>query len=283
MSTVFPHPVLHQDSMDYDDPLAYSAEFSRSSKVAIEVEHRLKKNTLVASLVEQGKASFFCTVAAGGTVYRRTEKVENIDLKDELITARQKIELPTFRNRPEIFANAGVFNHAKIKICWSEAAGVDEFHRDEYLGFSDYALLAHKGWVRFFPMDALFQIKSEKNMPMGEFRSHTSFANSAIRIFITMAPKLFDEVVSDRDSPARSHILCAAMIIALKELRQIWEKNENGSREDEDGIHLEAAEGLKQYLEKNGIPTWEAEDFDPAESASKFKPVKTNDQLLEGE
>ena len=282
MSTIFPHPVLHSHTLDYSDPKAYQATFRRKDKIILEVQHTLARDTLVASLIEKKDASFYCTVSVRGTAFRRTKSTVDVNVQDDRVTACQEIELPAFKNRPEVFAFAGIFNHNAQMIPWREAKGVDNFHKPEDwadINFPSHSILAYSGWIRFFPMDALFQIKSDPNITQGVFTAETSY-NPTIRITISMHNKLFDEVESNPNSSVRAHVLCASLIPTLKELQGKYEKFCDGGDPDEtESTDLEAAEGLKQYLISEKIPTWEDEGFDPVEAASRFKPAMLGDEI----
>ena len=287
MSTLFPHPVLHEKTLDYRDPEAYKATFQRkNSGTVLEVRHTLKKGTLIASLIEQKEASFYCTVSVGGTAFRRTEKAA-ADIQDDRITADQEIELPAFKNHLEMFAMAGVLNHDAKQVSWEKVTGMDNFYKSENsasLYFSDHAMLACSGWRRFYSMNALFQIKSDSDIGPGVFQAETCY-QPTIRITISMDHKLFDEVQTNPSGSVRAHVLCASLVSTLKELKEKHEKYSEGNGanvDDTDVTDLEAAEGLKQFLISKQIPTWEDENFNAVEAASKFKPAMLDAYGVEG-
>ena len=285
MSTLFPHPVLHDKTLDYRDPKAYEATFQRKTKTILEVRHTLKRNTLVASLIEREEASFYCTVSVGGTAYRRTETIA-ANIREDRITATQEIKIPAFRDRPEVFVMAGVLNQDAKPVSWEEAIDMDDFHKSESsvtLGFPGHAMLACSGWRRFYPMDALFRTKLDSQIDEGIFQAETCY-QPTIRITITMGRKLFREVNDYPRGAARAHVLCASLIPALKELEERYRRCSGGNGADADDIDqtvLEAAEGLKQYLISKKIPTWEDEEFNAVEAASKFKPAMPDDYGME--
>ncbi len=281
MSTLFPHPVLHQDTLDYSDPKAYQATFKRMGKTTLVVEHTLRRDTLIASLIEQEKASFYCTVSIGGTAFRKTEPAP-ASIRDGSITAHQEIEHPAFVNRYDVFASAGVLNHEAKRMPWEKATGIDAFYKDETsdLEFSAGAMLACSGWRHFYPMDALFRIKSNSDLNTGVFQAEPSY-QPTIRITIQMNNKLYDEVEGNSQGTVRSHVLCASLIPVLKELEEKYKRcSEKSDTEslDTDRADLEAAEGLKRFLISKEIPTWEDEAFNAVEAASKFKPAMLDDR-----
>ena len=279
MSTLFPHPVLHEDTLDYDDPKAYSTVFRRKNKTTLEVEHTLKRNTLVASLIERKEASFYCTVSIGKTAFRKTASVSVTTHKGEDFTARQEIEYPVLQDRYEVFVVAGILNHKTKHVLWEKATGVDDFHKPDEstaISFSKGAMLACSNWRRFYPMDALFRIRSDSSIASGAFHAEMSYQQPAMRITIRMENKLYDLVESNSQGPDRAHVLCASLVSALQELEEKYRRCNEGSdpdSRDTDRTDLEAAEGLKQFLISQKIPTWEDDTFNAVEAASKFKPA----------
>ena len=272
MSIMYPHPVLYDGTLDYDADADYHADVSKSREV-IEVKHVLSRGSLVAALVESGKAKFFCTVSVRGTVFRRTESTAG-NVVGNSISGQQRVEIPEFKFRREIFVHTGVCLLESEDVAWEDASGVTEFHKAPRLSFSGRAFLALSGWKRFFPQDALFHIKSVQEMAEGHFEARTNQGES-LRIVVSVAPRTYQTVVHERDSTVRSHVLCAALAQTLAELKQAY-KNVSGGDSDtgpEDQQFLESAEGLKAFLRAKKIRTWEDEDFSPVLAASQYKPA----------
>lgn len=272
MSIMYPHPVLYEGSLDYGESADYRADVSKSHEV-IEVRHVLSRGSLVATLVESGKAEFFCTVSVGGTVFRRTESATG-NIVGNSISGHQRIEMPEFKFRREVFVHTGVCLLEKEDVAWEDALGVTEFHEAPQLRFSDCAFLALSGWKRFFPQDALFHIESVQEMKEGHFDARTNQGES-LRILVKTAPRTFQIVVHERDSTVRSHVLCAALAQTLAELKQAYKNVSSGEADTgpEDQQFLELAGGLKAFLRAKKIPTWEDEGFSPILAASQYKPA----------
>lgn len=276
MSIVYPHPMLHGETLDYVDPQAYKAEFRKPNENLVEVTHILKVPSLVAELVENGKAAFCCTVSVGGTSYRRTEMMSGGTAWGEKISVEQKLEIPEFGRSHEVFANAGVVLLKEVVLDWKEDYGLDDFHKGQKLHFQDYALLATSGWKRFYPSGALFRIEESKDMEGRTFRADVSY-EPVLRVTIKMTSKLFDEVDADKEGTARAHVVCASLAVLLEQLHALYQKQsvqgEQGELDETESTNLEKAEGLMQYLKFKGIPTWDDQNFNPVEAASCYKPV----------
>ena len=287
MSTLFPHPVLHTDTLDYCDPDAYSASFERisqsgESETVLQVQHRLKKDTLIATLIEQGEASFYCTVAVDRTPFRCTEEAIEVEIQQDSITARQEITLPAFKSHPDMFAMAGIRNHGAKQIPVEEAKGIDDFYKSEELAalnFSEHAMLACSNWRHIYHVGTLFRIQVDEDMTGGTFRAEACY--QPLRITISMSRTLFGAVESNNEA-IRAHVLCASLVPMLKELREKHRKcNEGGDVDTVDVTDLEAAEGLKNYFKSQKIPTWEDSEFNPVKAASQFKPAVLDGYLME--
>ena len=273
MSIVYPHPMLHGETLDYVDPQAYKAEFRKPNEALVEVTHVLKSPSLVAELVESGKAVFCCTVSVGGTSYRRTEKMEGGKAWGGQVCVVQRLEIPKFGQSHEVFANAGVVLLEEVALDWKEDYGLDSFHKVQKLSFQAHALLATSGWKRFYQSGALFRIEMDKDMEGRAFRADVSY-EPALRINIKMASELYDEVEAGEEGAARAHVVCASLAMLLEKLHVLYQKQSDGDNLDEtETAKLEKAEGLSQYLKSKGIPTWDDQNFNPVEAASMYKPV----------
>lgn len=273
MSIIYPFPVLYRETLDYEDPGAYSAELRREGRTKVAVDHRLKADTLVGSLVRAEQAKFYCTVSVRGTAFRRTETVPFPETVAEngALVAQQRVEIPAFPWAPEVFASAGVVLLEEQDIPGAEAPGVSGFFRDGGpLRFPPHSRIAFGGWLRFFSMSALFHIQSDPDIEEGAFKTEVN-RGERLQVSITMHPKLFDEIETNRESRTRAHILCAALTQAFQELHQAWQATQaDGLLQDEaDTRFLELAEGLGDFLRSKGIPTWEDDSFNPSLSASR--------------
>lgn len=289
MSIVYPFPVLHENTLDYDDPKAYSSELRRDGKTKVVIDHRLKRDTLVGSLILQGKAAFYSTVSVRGTTFRSTQTVDQTDVKpiQDLLEAEQKVQIPEFPWSPEVFASSGVVLLEDEEVSTQSESDLMDFFRDgSTIRFPAQAKLAFKEWVRFFSMGALFQIESEESIKDGAFSVQVSRSNR-LQILIRLPHALYDEVNANREGGARRHILCAALTQAFQELYQAQlvvndTSNIFDSKEEAEQF-LELAEGLKQHLEDRKIPTWDDDGFNPAYSASLYYRVEIPETVDEEE
>lgn len=270
---VYPFPVLQQETLDYDIAEGYKVNLARNGFM-VSIEHVLQTNTLVAEMIHKKLATFYGTVSVRGTSFRRTETVMIEHIQDngagELV-ATQKIQIPDFKRDLDVFASTGVYLMKEQNVPVKQALGVSEFLRPPEIGelnFPLHSMIAFSGWKRFFSMSALFIIRSDNAIELGAFKVNVS-RTGHLKITITLHPELFDEVEANHDSKARAHILCTALATALQEIYQAHLRvTSTHEPDDYDTQFLELAEGLSIFLESNGIPTWENEDFDPAFSAS---------------
>ena len=274
MSTIYPHPVLHPDTLDYKDVGAYEYIPRRDGQTII-VEHILRESALVGMLAREGKATFYATVSVLGTIFRRTKTI--VGESDNLgkITASQKIKLYPFIGSPQIHVQAGVVAHEEVEVDWATAAegGLEDFHKAEKIKFPSYALLADGGWQSFYPANALFKLQSDPDYKEGTFKVDIDRLSDTLKIIISLGPKLFDAVEAG-DEVARSQVLCAALAKALADIKRVY--NKKGERDETDVQLLEKAESLAIYLNRQGIPAWGSDGFDPVLSASLYKPVPLN-------
>lgn len=275
MSVIFPFPVMHERSLDYIDPRAYGLELRRDDKRSLTALHSLSSDTLVGELVGDGLASFYCTLSVRGTAYCRTQLSdrESVMVSEHTVRATQRVEVPAFSWQPEVFANCGVVLHESKTVAREDASGVDKFFfadGAEEIAFPKHARIATSGWKRFFSMNSLFQIKSDREMDLGPFKAVVG-RSDPIQITITMHPSLYDEVKFSSDSRVRAHVLCSALTQAFEELRQASENIREAQLlpEDEDEQFLEHAEGLENYLKSRNIQTWREDGFIPSYAASK--------------
>ncbi len=278
MNLLYPHPVLHKATLDYHDPGMYRVGFEKKNiegTTFIQIEHELDNGkSLISSLMEKNEAVFYSTVSVGNSCYRRTEKIGGVKEGGNIV-AKQCLEIPNFKDVREIFVCTGVAMSKGKSIKWKNAKGVVEFHKTEKLIFRDHALLAFEGWKRFYPSGALFRIKSDSDMEEGAFRAEANYGGEVLQIVVTMAPKLFDEVESNKNGTARAHVLCASLIPTLMELQQIQTKISNGEEHDStEENKLKKAKGLQAYFESQQIPIWGEEDFNAVEAASRYKPAR---------
>lgn len=288
MSTLFPHPVLHADTLDYCDPDAYNASFERRIKsgepeTILRVQHRLQRNTLIATLIERGEAFFYCTVAVDRTPLRRTEEAVDVEIQKDSITARQEIALPAFKSHPDMYTMAGIRKHGAIQIPVEEAKDLDDFYKSgelTTLNFSDHAMLACSNWQHLYHVGTLFRIQIDKGMDGGTFRAETCYR--PLRITISMGETLY-RAVENNNEAIRSHVLCASLVLMLKELQEKYRRcNEGNDAEGVDKVDLAEAEGLRNYFDSElKILTWEDPEFNPVEAASRFKPVVMDGYLME--
>ena len=284
MSTLFPHPVLHRHTMDYRDSDAYEVTFARNRQpgkaaAVVTVEHRLKKNTLLATLVERGDAAFYCTVAVDRTAYRLTEEATEVSTQDYAIVARQEIAIPAFRNYPDIFTVAGIHGLGEQQVSMADAVDLDDFYKSDAstLELPKHGMLATSGWRQLTCEGALFRTVVDDRIKKGGFKAETCY--QPLRITVRMNRELFDEM-EKRNEVVRAQVLCASLSIMLKELHEKYKNCEDGKEDShDDASDLEVAGRLKKYLRANGIPTWEDDDFNPTEAASMYKPALLDDTL----
>ena len=300
MSVIFPFPALHPETLDYTDPQGYRSEVQRASN-KITVHHSIDRNNLVYRLIHEKMAVFCATVSVRGSIYRRTEDVpldRAVDSQGDIF-CRQVIEIPEFKDDLQIFINCGVATCREIKMeqgqeeCFEfrspdssqnspvvllhKDTGLSDFFLDSEIRFPENSLIAYSGWNRFFSLDSLFTIVSDpKIIRYGEFSAHITYANQ-LKIYIDMAPSLYDEINGNRNSPARGHVICAGLVKALEELHSAYLRTEEQGEgaNDTDRQLLEQAEGLKHYLESRSppIPTWEDENFNAVYAASSYRPA----------
>lgn len=288
MSIVYPFPVLHEHTMDYKDPSAYSTEMRRSGRAKILIDHCLSRNTLVGSLVLQGKAAFYGSVSIRGTSFRCTRLASNegFEAGQEMLAVQQAITIPEYPWSPEVFACSGVVSLDSISVKSSEHSDLGDFFMDsDDIDFPAHAKIAFKDWVRFFSLGALFHLYSEKNMADGTFFVDMA-KNDRLQISIRLPQDLFDKIIAHERSGVRRHVLCSALTQGFQELmsaQQLVNETEDSGGNEEAEQLLELAEGLKKYLEENDIPTWEEESFNPSGAASSLYRVEDteDDEELE--
>lgn len=272
MNIIYPFPVLHPESLDYDCPEEiFSVEFSKSDKGTVTIEYKLKQESLVGSLVKNGTAVFFGTVCARGTIFRATRSIDAqaVNLADELLLAKQVISLPNFSWKPRVIACGGVSLTTEKSVNLNDFSEVSSFITDirkEY-DFKRNSMIAFSGWMELFSLLSLFRIHSKKEINPGEFLVSTSSANQ-LQINISMHPKLFEEVDNYKHGSARAHVLCTALTSTLKEIHAAYIKP-TGEAEQGDEQLIEEAEILQEFLIRNNIPTWEDNEFNAASTASK--------------
>lgn len=271
MNIIYPFPVLHPDTLDYNNPeKLYSVEFTKNDRGVVTIEHKLQKGNLVASLVEGGKAVFYGTVCARGTIFRNTCYAKSQDVQTLDNTCRTKIEMviPSFSWGPRIIACGGVSLTSEMTVSQSDALQVSSFLTDNcsQFHFKKNSMIAFSGWMELFSMLSLFRIHSSKDLEPGEFTASTYSANH-LRINITMHPKLFDEVEQNMKGSARAHVLCTALANTLKEIHTAYKKPDGELEANEEQL-IEEAESLQGFLIRNDIPTWEDNDFNAALTAS---------------
>lgn len=283
MSSIFPFPVLHNESLDYEDPQAYLAEPSRRKNEII-VKHKLKNNNLVADMVLQQDATFFTMVAVRGTIFRKTYTLENMfnnpnTEQSQEIKSQQNMTIPNFRNKPDVFVNCGVVMSKETDRDAQQAKGVSKFFHDTgKIVFPQHAIIAFSGWTRFFSMGSLFRIVVAK-YDAGLFNVELDYSNT-FRIVIRVGNKLYENIVNNRTGPTRNHVLCVALTVAFTELKQSNDQLENNT-EDSNELEekkLELAEGLKLYLQSKGILSWEDAEFNPAYAASIIYSAMVDDE-----
>ncbi len=271
MSIVYPFPTLHADTLDYDKSGSYAPELERADTTIIQITHKLATDNLVASLITKQSACFFATVCIRGTIFRKTERVSSNGItENDLIVVKQQIKIPSLKNTDGVFVRPGVVLNEDCDINNAEAIGVSNFHKQNAsIHFPAFSIIAFTYWRNFFSMGTLFTIRSDEQMDKnheGSIRVEINYV-TAIKINIKMSRKMFDEVERDKKGAIRSHILCTALTLALKELRHYYVQIEDYETE------LEKAVGLKIYLQSKKLPTWEDDNFDAAYVSSKLYPA----------
>ena len=276
MSLIYPFPVLHPESLDYENPDGYAAKMVRTGATGIEIEHEINRDNLVGELVEKGLAAFFVTVAVKGTIYRETEIAQKPDIHpgQEKFKAKQTLAIPAFRNNPTVWANCGIIALEDTTLGIDAAKGLTEFYKDEKkFTFPAHSVLAYWGWKRFFGLNALFTIINDSAIgDNGEFKCEIE-ASVSFRINIRMGRRLYDAVERDKNGKERAHVLCSALTQAFVELAEKHRLLEDNPEEEQDDNMLEQAQDLKKYLINEGISTWENNDFNAAYAASKCYPA----------
>lgn len=273
MSIVYPFPTLHEHTLDYKNPDAYTAVFRRDDDTMVSVNHCLFHDSLIGSLVAEERATFFCTLSIRGTAIRSTDVVNSSDIKliHSNLEVRQTVEIPKFPWSPELFATSGVMLLEELLV--SDLAGTDliEFFHDRgTISFPAYAKVAFKDWVRFYSMGTLFTIRSDVSIPKGAFKVDV-LSSSTLEIYITLHPMDREVVCADRNGSTRKHVLCSALTQAFQEILQfqkIADEPDSTEGKDEALQFLELTESLQRFLEARCIPTWVEDDFNPALSAS---------------
>ena len=280
MSLIYPFPVLHPESLDYENPNAYTAEMKRVDATSIHIAHEIKRDNLVSDLLEQDAAAFFVTVAVSGTVYRKTETAQKFEPHTDKIRAKQDIIIPAFRNNPTVSANCGIVALRDVKLDSDRVRGITEFFRDEKsFTFPAHSVLAYRGWRRFFGLNALFRIINDQEIKNnGEFKCEL-YTSDSFRIDIRMGRMLYDAVERDKNGKERAHVLCSALTWVLQDLwkahKQLLEENPD----EVDNHMLEQAQDLKRYLINKDIPTWEDDDFNAVYAASKCYPAIVEEDI----
>ena len=286
-----PFPVLHRDTLDYVDNESYSAEVRRPSKTEVTISHRLKKDNMVGSLVSQGKAVFYCTVSASGTIYRCTKTIGTNSAVDEkknpstelstnenVIYATHSIEIPNFRWKPDIFVITGIILLEDQKANFKKKYGLSEFWGKWKHIIPTHSRIAFEDWKRP-SMRSLFLTYSDEGFEKGAFKTETSRVDP-FRVSITMHPDLYEEVNSGRDRTICNHVLCSSLTQTFQDLSQAWQAKQESETEEHNQF-LELADGLKVLLLSNGLRTWEDEDFNPTYTASMCYKVILDDDVAE--
>ena len=268
MTTIYPTPVMHENSLDYMKPDSYMAEVTRESSMKLTTIHLLDKNNLVAEYILANTAFFFTTVVVNRVFYRKTFMADfnQHNEQDAKLVVRQVIELPNFSCNPSIFIHPGVANYNTSRSkTWNENTGIENISDSENYKFvfPSYCLLASGGWFKHHDLQALFKICPNDEITNGQFMTAIFEDHNQLQIKITMHSQMADAISADKDSRSRAQVVCTALTQALQELKTKYDIN------PKDAI-FEKTSDLQQWLLSETDSSWEDNNFNPSLVSSKL-------------
>ena len=258
----FPFPVLSEASICYVDGVSYRASVSRKQDGDIIVQHRLDGDSLVASLVNNGRAKFACIVSVPLTMFR---KVYSLDGEGSAPTV-QRIPCGegdfsgTPMLRPVVVCTENI-----RPVPVADAHGLDPFYTGEQIRFPDGAIIADAGWQDFRGHGDILRIRKDDTLAPGTFKV-TIADGDEFHFVVWAAPDLFRflENPNGRGDYCLS-IMTHAFSSGLAQLR-----SDPGQREN--WRNYQSLQILHRDLEERGLKTWEDDDFSPELVATTIHP-----------
>lgn len=262
----FPFPVLSPYSADYNDGIQYSAETVRMREGAfVQVSHKLVGDSLVASLLREGAATFACVVSLPSTMYRRIFLAESREMECSQVvdyTASgygddtDVVESPMFR--PIVVAKkdyVGQARNAGLGVLWS----------NNTVDIPNGAIIAFDNWARFGgEHGGLFIVQKDNALDDGQMQ--VSPDNTAgFRFRINVGGDLYDRLKSPvhgqmhHRKSVYTHALSAGFHILKDSYCDEWGKYIN--------LRL-----ITKTLEDEGIEHWTSDDFSPEKAATILYP-----------
>lgn len=281
-SLITEHPLLHKNSLDYEEPDAYEAEveFSQEGRSKAEVSHRLSPGNLVYELVRDGKAVFACLESMPGLLHRKLHRApsrEHIEASPTQICYQQRVEIfqqseitkhkrkfhlyPVVVLKKKLMLTPGGRRLQKETIGKVDVLdaqdtagvyGLSGLRKNSPASFPTGAVLAFDKWFVSNNAGQLFSRKLDEQMPRGAFSVGVTEVDDSFKITIG-ANKEVVNLLDKGDNPDRRHVLCAALVQVFAD--QAATVREDGQDDDNDespnySLFIEAIEKkIKEKME----------------------------------
>ena len=262
--SAFPFPVLSESSLCYVEGVSYEASIERKDeKDDITVEHRLRGDSLVATLINEKRAKFACVVSAPLTMHRKVHPLETDSQGNAWATQRISC------NEGEL---SGIPRLRPIVVCTENippvlvraSHGLDRvFYSGEHVEFPDGTIIADAGWMKFGGHRGLFQVECDANLPNGTVKVTESMTDGFYFV-VSVHPEMYAIMQDERENSECKNIMIGALTDALSALQ-------NGDLREEWQDH-QTLQALHRDLVAHGLVTWEDKDFRPLLAASTIRP-----------
>ena len=267
--------------MDYGGDSGYATHDWEVNSGVVQLRHRIDGDSLVARLVQSGKAHFGISVVMKATMYRRTFIA---DSGGELSVAQTiAIEKGSRSLESPKFLPMVIYRGERETFVGDKSMGLDALWHGRKFVLDKGAIIARDKEWEFQPgLSSLLRAQPDPSVPEGAIQMEVAEADGGYFV-VKVHPNLFREM---RQAPtfgeggARhldsilAHALSAGFaILAAKD------------RAENEGLHtLENFQTIKRHLEANDVATWDDEDFDACRAAWVYKSHRiVSDYSNEGE
>lgn len=260
-------PVLASDRLDYVES-AYDVAVSRAPKGdGMTVRHRISGRNLVASLLKDLHATFAVEVSSPYATFREVRHAEaHGDVETvQTVTWESEDVIPPVYVRPLVIATVAEPN----RIVLNGEHGVHEVWRGVEVELVPGAILAaDQFWRAMSTWQSLIRLVSNDELSQGTYQVTIS-SGEGFHFKVEMHPELFATMVNPGDSHHHhcQSILTACLSRGLELVRQEYAGKSEQWRESP------VLRALHDKLEKQGLGTWDDEEFHPDLVATQLKRI----------
>lgn len=257
-------PILSSDRADYIEGNDYETRVFPSDAASFHIRHEVTGNNLVSHLLSKGDALFAAEACAPASTYRQifVHRADGSTSCAQEIQVDECLIVQPLYVRPLIIFDI----NRTLEIFLDQSYGVHEIWQGERIFIRNAAILGLGGFSSRAGIHSLLKLIEDKDLPEGAFSVRPN-SSDGFHFEMCVSHQLFHSIRNPADQDHRDSLLTAALASGLHYLKS------DLANEDEWHQHV-ALTALHKYLKDMNLPTWDDEDFNADEVATKLKPIR---------